>query len=95
MKKTRRSNLGARREGQRPLIRPLKDAYTEYRVEADEAEQVIREVVEQKVGTRRAVFMKLIAETVKATSTVAVAEELGVTRQTVYRWMRELEGRGA
>ena len=91
MKKTRRSNLEARRKGQRPLIQPLKEAYIEYRVEANEAEQVIREAVERKVGTRRAAFMKLIAETVKATSTVAVAEELGVTRQTVYRWLREAE----
>ena len=88
---TRRSNLGARREKQRPLIQPLKAAHTDYRKNADEMEAVIRKEIEIQAARQRGAFMSLVQQTVAATSAVAIAEELGVTRQTVYRWLHELE----
>ena len=88
----RLQDLEARRVKQREIIAPLKKVYEDHDRDWFAIEMQIREELEaKKAEHRRQVLLALRKAVVAGAPAVAIAEELGVTRQTVYRWMRELE----
>ena len=53
---------------------------------------MIRVAMQQRIGRLRLEFMEKMAEMVKETTATDVSRALGVTRQTVHRWLRDLKG---
>ena len=91
-KASRVEKFEERRAKQREIIAPLKKAYEDHDRDWFAIEQQIREELEaKKAEHRRQVLLALRKAVVAGAPAVAVAEELGVTRQTVYRWLRECE----
>ena len=80
-----------RRAKQRVVIAPLKEAYQEYRTLHEEFESILRDALNDKLKAQRHGFMNKLQPALDGTSAAAIAEELGVTRQTVYRWVRDLK----
>ena len=69
----------------------LTTLYEEFRAEEIEADEMIRVAMQQRIGRLRLEFMEKMAEMVKETTAADVSRALGVTRQTVYRWVQEIE----
>ena len=91
-KASRVEKFEERRAKQREIIAPLKKVYEDHDRDWFAIEQQIREELEaKKAEHRRQVLLALRKAVVAGAPAVAVAEELGVTRQTVYRWLRECE----
>ena len=58
----------------------------------NQIESMIREIVRRKMyDTWDMGILSDVVTAVEQTSAISVARALGVTRQTVYRWMREAE----
>ena len=88
----RLQDLEARRVKQREIIAPLKKVYEDHDRDWFAIEMQIREELEaKKAEHRRQVLLALRKAVVAGAPAVAIAEELNVTRQTVYRWLRECE----
>ena len=80
-----------RRAKQRVVIAPLTEAYQESRTLHEEFESILRDALNDKLKAQRYGFMSKLQPALDGTSAAAIAEELGVTRQTVYRWVRDLK----
>ena len=72
---------------------PLAEEYERYANARDHHEQIIREQVDAKLRGYEMNFLRHLKEVTDTTPTVIVAERLNVTRQTVYRWLRDIAAR--
>ena len=72
---------------------PLAEEYERYANARDYHEQIIREQVDAKLRGYEMNFLRHLKEVTDTTPTVIVAERLNVTRQTVYRWLRDIAAR--
>lgn len=79
-------------EEEKAAIEPLRRLHDQWVTERDALEQQVREALEAKLQAQRVAFFGQLGQiAASGAKAVRIAEVLGVTRQTVYRWLREYE----